>query len=585
MDREYRYWNRDPEDSDSSLSESDVTFHGIQVSLADRSIYLKQTNDKLPKVSLEIQCGLNRLRHEYPESCDIELIVGKEIILAHKLVLSSCSSYFNAMFTKSFTETNRREVILNDVDDDMIKVLIDYMYTSELPYYSDDVRRILIMARYLQIDSAEKICEKYIIDHIDIKSCLFLIQWSGAQSVKKVTDALIKYIGLHFYELYIRREFPLIEIDELKKILHEPPVKNLPEDIIFTVIVRWVNHDNTSRLEYLDDLLNNINSSRVTKDLILSSTLGEYLPSDSLTNWMAKNETIDLNDITNWDFVVFKRTGHFRPKLYKAHSQAATLIKNSPKDFFDNSYISYGSNIYCFGGCIPKSQNTLNETYCYNIYKNKWTSFIPMLQRRAYHSSCIMNGQIYTCGGSDGYRAFKTAESIDLMSGVQTFLPDMLFPRESMAITSINNAIYVIGGKNRGICQYYSCERYDPRAGQWELLKNTSYLLGINSCAAVGYSIYCTNGKVMGLDRYDVVADQWTQIYTQYRSYPAEVFEMKNDLYGVFRQYIGLYEPTIGRWSIVNQLGCSHDHLVALPILVGPHSNIELESDQNNPNN
>ena len=42
--------------------------------------------------------AMNRMRHQ-GVLCDILLKVGKREIVAHKLVLASCSPYFHAMFT------------------------------------------------------------------------------------------------------------------------------------------------------------------------------------------------------------------------------------------------------------------------------------------------------------------------------------------------------------------------------------------------------------------------------------------------------------------------------------------------------
>ena len=42
--------------------------------------------------------AMNRMRHQ-GVLCDITLRVGNKEILAHKLVLASCSPYFHAMFT------------------------------------------------------------------------------------------------------------------------------------------------------------------------------------------------------------------------------------------------------------------------------------------------------------------------------------------------------------------------------------------------------------------------------------------------------------------------------------------------------
>jgi len=64
---------------------------------------------------------------------------GKEIH-AHKCVLASQSEYFETMFIGGFKETTQDVIQINDISSDVLKNVIDFMYTSELvPIEEDNV--------------------------------------------------------------------------------------------------------------------------------------------------------------------------------------------------------------------------------------------------------------------------------------------------------------------------------------------------------------------------------------------------------------------------------------------------------------
>ena len=51
---------------------------------------------------------------------------------AHRIVLSSCSPYFRAMFTSDLAESRQEKIILYDVDPGAVESLIDYAYTNKV---------------------------------------------------------------------------------------------------------------------------------------------------------------------------------------------------------------------------------------------------------------------------------------------------------------------------------------------------------------------------------------------------------------------------------------------------------------------
>ena len=63
---------------------------------------------------------------------------------AHKLVLCSCSPYFDRMFQSGFLEQDSGTVVLKDFDAETLGLLLDFMYTATITINEDNVQDILI---------------------------------------------------------------------------------------------------------------------------------------------------------------------------------------------------------------------------------------------------------------------------------------------------------------------------------------------------------------------------------------------------------------------------------------------------------
>lgn len=52
--------------------------------------------------------------------------------MAHKVLLAANSEYFNIMFNSGFKEATESEIRIQELDPHVLKLLIDFIYTSEL---------------------------------------------------------------------------------------------------------------------------------------------------------------------------------------------------------------------------------------------------------------------------------------------------------------------------------------------------------------------------------------------------------------------------------------------------------------------
>jgi len=64
------------------------------------------------------------------------------VICGHKVVLSSASPYFHAMFT-NFSEKNQDFVVIKNIDFIALQLLIDFIYFGKITVTEKDVQVII----------------------------------------------------------------------------------------------------------------------------------------------------------------------------------------------------------------------------------------------------------------------------------------------------------------------------------------------------------------------------------------------------------------------------------------------------------
>ncbi|XP_061823801.1 kelch-like protein 7 [Nerophis lumbriciformis] len=104
-----------------------------------------------------IMVGMNNLRKQ-GTLCDVCLVVQRKQFPAHRIVLAAASKFFRLMFTTSMLESKSYEVELSSVDPDIIELLLEFIYTSQVPADINKVQSLLDVAKQYQITCLKQVC-------------------------------------------------------------------------------------------------------------------------------------------------------------------------------------------------------------------------------------------------------------------------------------------------------------------------------------------------------------------------------------------------------------------------------------------
>lgn len=128
-------------------------------------------------------------------------------IRAHKALLIARSSVFEAMLTRDMIEKRRNEIEISDLDFDVVKELLGFIYTGfvgNLEKYAID---LLLAADKYDLQQLGLLCERYLARNLNIRNVLDVL----------LTSTLLNLVDLKecCFELIVSNGHKLSDFDDL----------------------------------------------------------------------------------------------------------------------------------------------------------------------------------------------------------------------------------------------------------------------------------------------------------------------------------------------------------------------------------
>ena len=102
-----------------------------------------------------------------PKTSDIVMVCQGEQIKAHRLILSARSPVFAAMLQSDMSESVNGEIKIDDVDKDVIKEMLRYMYKVEVEDGFTKFKELLVLADKYQVEELVKFCGSKIVESLN----------------------------------------------------------------------------------------------------------------------------------------------------------------------------------------------------------------------------------------------------------------------------------------------------------------------------------------------------------------------------------------------------------------------------------
>ena len=156
----------------------------------------------------------------------------------HKSVLSAASSYFKAMFTCNLAEANSPKVPINGVEGNIVKQLLDYVYSSEITISKENVQSLLSASNLLEILPVRDACCQFLDRHMDESNCLGIQSFAEAHGCFDLQIKARNFALKHFNDLITGEEFETIFESQLVDLIASDKLEVLREKDVFNTVIK-----------------------------------------------------------------------------------------------------------------------------------------------------------------------------------------------------------------------------------------------------------------------------------------------------------------------------------------------------------
>uniref|UniRef100_UPI0037E845F2 kelch-like protein 34 n=1 Tax=Semicossyphus pulcher TaxID=241346 RepID=UPI0037E845F2 len=510
--------------------------------------------------------GFQRLRSQR-RMCDVVLEAGGVSFPCHRALLASSSDYFWALFGEATVERLAGSISLPALTSEGLDAILDFLYSGWLSVSSPTLPVVLEAARYLQVDPAVAICERFITEGLSAENCCCYANLAEHHALTDALEAANQTIAIEMATLLQERRDDLLRlnIQSLMAVLDADEIPAVKEVELIRLALDWLDENGPLPLLKSNLLLSHlrfglVSPSDLTNLCHAHQAMATPLIRSQLTRALEYHRMGSAQPIRQSRQSTLRASPYrvllvgggsspdwpeqqvlaFDPRCRKVSSLSSSL----PLRLRNHCVCSVGGFLFVMGGEEVKDGDedgkksdhvaTSNQVWRYDPRFNSWEKVESMLERRAQFTSCVVEDVIYAIGGRhtgqdpDAYTSVASVEFYDMATGAWRRGAVMPHPLYGHASAVLNNSIYVSGGHpgNQDICNHNETLDDNRESSRevfsWDLKGRVWEKRAPMSIARFGHRLAAAHGHIYALlgmyepfcdiEQYDSVSDHWTRL-------------------------------------------------------------------------
>ncbi|KAL9653401.1 hypothetical protein ABK040_002037 [Willaertia magna] len=210
-----------------------------------------------------------------------------------KALLIPYSKVLENMLFGEFLESNQKEIILENISDIALELFLNLVYFGRIENRPlSDFIDLIVFAHEFQMEDLEEKCKLVFkeMEDCDIKqveedfnNLIKRIELYNDETnwIWEVKQSLIKIVTLNFEKFVKTNDFYQMSIENLLLLL-ELDIFCGSEDNLFENIVNWIKFDYKNRLNYIDDIIQRIDLTCLSKENLTTIDRHEIFSKSSI---------------------------------------------------------------------------------------------------------------------------------------------------------------------------------------------------------------------------------------------------------------------------------------------------------------
>lgn len=182
-----------------------------------------------------------------PYLADVKFLVGRKrkLIYAHRMLLTSSSEVFKAIFSKRFVKIHRNFplVVVTDIEPDIFLDVLYFIYCDVCDIGRQNVAQLFYAAVRYQLYELRMRCEKFMIENTELGEW---IQTFFSAPYPQLRDICAKQLSANIEEMFEHSAFLHLSSDQVREILDVQKLQCSYQELL-TGANRWLEHQPESQ--------------------------------------------------------------------------------------------------------------------------------------------------------------------------------------------------------------------------------------------------------------------------------------------------------------------------------------------------
>nr|XP_023700394.1 kelch-like protein 9 isoform X2 [Paramormyrops kingsleyae] len=480
--------------------------------------------------------------------CDVTLVPGDsdETFPVHRVIMSSASDYFKAMFTGGMKERELQVIKLHGVKGLGLKNIISFIYTGSVSLSLASLQDTLEAASFLQVLSVLGFCKELLSSEITIDNCAEVERIASNLHLEEVQVCINEFVLQNFSDLVKSDMYLKLSQSTMEYALANDALKGFSEMALYKVVRAWLDCDPVSHRQHTFSLMSKVRfplmspaellqisqedvSLRADTDcvnLLLEASNYQMMPFlqpalQTERTCIRSNSThlLVLGGVMRQQLVVSKEL-----RLYDEEAQAWKALRPMDGPRYQHGVALIGNFLFIVGGqdnYDTKGKTAVDTVYRYDPRFDRWLQLASLNEKRTFFHLSALKGKLYAVGGRNASGEIDTVECYSLSQNEWTLVSPMTEPHYGHAGTVHGDLMYVSGGITRDTFQK-ELWCYDPEADSWSRRADMTTLRGLHCMCTIGDRLYVMGGNhfrgvsdyddVLSCEFYSPATDQWTSV-------------------------------------------------------------------------
>ena len=216
------------------------------------------------------------------DASDFTLILkhGQEMRVSRNEI-AAASDFFSTLLNSDMRENKEGIVLLQHITEACMRDVLKFVRSGSVEITTpENAKELIEVAEYLLLDRLKTFSEKYLVQEtLTSSNCMSIYYFAEQYRCQELTMKTRQFILSNFAAVTESQDFLCLDNQQVVEWICRDDVAVSTEDVIFKVIVRWIQHSKSERKGKFEELFRYVRLSFISRDYLLSDVLANDLVS------------------------------------------------------------------------------------------------------------------------------------------------------------------------------------------------------------------------------------------------------------------------------------------------------------------